>query len=76
MIYSGSIWVPILMHGLCDFPMQFDTGAQYTKMVTGGADWIAVGGDLVIYSGIAWVLITWANVEKRERLIRRWQLAS
>ena len=76
MIYSGSIWVPILMHGLCDFPMQFDTGAQYTKMVTGGADWISVGGDLVIYSGIAWVLITWANVEKRERLIRRWQLAS
>jgi len=69
MIYSGSIWVPILMHGLCDFPMQFDTAAQYTKMVTGGGDWISVGADFVIYSGIAWVLISLSDPVKKERLM-------
>jgi len=58
MIYSGTIWVPILMHGLCDFPMQFDTAAQYTKIVKGGGDWISVIVDFMIYSVIAWVLLT------------------
>jgi membrane protease YdiL (CAAX protease family) len=48
MIFSGSIWVPILMHGLADFPMQFETGAQYTKIVTGGADWPYVVVQMVI----------------------------
>ena len=70
MIYSGSIWVPILMHGLCDFPMQFDTSVQYTKMVTGGADWLSVSADVVIYSFIAWVLITLSDPIKGAALRR------
>jgi len=74
MIFSGTIWVPILMHGLCDFPMQFETGAQYTKMVTGGADWFYVLVQMGIYVGIGSALILWSNPEKRDRLLRSWKL--
>jgi membrane protease YdiL (CAAX protease family) len=61
MIFSGSIWVPILMHALVDLPMQFDTGAQYVKTVTGQGDWVGVGLDLLIYGVIGWLLIAKAS---------------
>jgi membrane protease YdiL (CAAX protease family) len=59
MLFSGTIWVPILMHGLNDFPMQFDTEIQYAKMVTGGGDWVGVGLEVLIYGLIGWALIHW-----------------
>ena len=67
MIYSGTIWIPILMHGLCDFPMQFETAAQYTKNVTGSGDWLSVCGDFVIYSVIGWVLIILSDPIRKQR---------
>ena len=57
MLFSGTIWLPILMHGLTDFPMQFDTEVQYTKMVTGGGDWVGVGLEVLAYGVIGWALI-------------------
>ena len=70
MVYSGSIWVPILMHGLCDLPMQFETAAQYTKKVTGNGDWVSVIGDFIIYSAVGWVLIILSDSSKQRRLLR------
>ena len=69
MVYSGTILVPILMHGLCDMPMQFETTAQYTKKVTGNGDWVSVIGDLAIYSAVGWVLIVLSDPSKKERLM-------
>ena len=76
MIFSGSIWVPILMHGLADFPMQFETGAQYTKIVTGGADWLYVVVQMVIYVALGSVLIVLSHPTKRDWLLRQWKLVS
>jgi membrane protease YdiL (CAAX protease family) len=70
MIYSGSIWIPILMHGLNDFPMQFDTKVQYIQMVTGGADWVSVGLDVVVYSSIAYLLLAISS-QKTPKLLRK-----
>jgi membrane protease YdiL (CAAX protease family) len=70
MLFSGTIWLPILMHGLTDFPMQFDTEVQYTKMVTGGGDWVGVGLEVLVYGLIGWVLISWNNLESRERITK------
>ena len=69
MIYSGSIWVPILLHGLTDFPMQFDTAHEYTAIVTGGADWIGVITDVITYCAIAWVLICLSDPVRKEQLM-------
>jgi len=69
MVYSGTIWVPILMHGLCDFPMQFDTASEYKAMVTGGADWTGVLVDLFLYSSIGVILILLSNPKGRESLM-------
>ena len=69
MVYSGTICVPILMHGLCDFPMQFDTPSQYKAMVTGGADWTGVLVDLFLYSSIGVILILLSNPKGKESLM-------
>ena len=69
MVYSGTIWVPILMHGLCDFPMQFDTPTQYKAIVTGGADWTSVLVDVVLYSSIGWFLIMLSDPSKKARMM-------
>ena len=69
MVYSGSIWVPILMHGLCDLPMQFQTSEQFTKQVTGNGDWVSVFADLVIYSAVGWILIVLSDPKRKERLM-------
>jgi membrane protease YdiL (CAAX protease family) len=39
MIFTGSIWVPILFHGLSDFPMQLTSQAAFTAQVTGSPEW-------------------------------------
>ena len=57
MLYSRSILVPIVLHGLVDFPMQMVTAAQYTTQVTGGFDWLSTLFDLIIYTVIGWRLI-------------------
>jgi membrane protease YdiL (CAAX protease family) len=69
MIYSGTIWIPILMHGLCDFPMQFETAIQYRKGVTGGGDWAGVLIDLLIYSVIGWFLIMLSDPARKDRML-------
>jgi len=69
MVYSGTIWVPILMHGLCDFPMQFDNTSQYKAMVTGGANWVGVLVDLLLYCSIGSLLIISNHREGRKRLL-------
>lgn len=69
MVYSGTIWVPILMHGLCDFPMQFDTASEYKAMVTGGADWTGVLVDLFIYSVIGGFLIMLSDPARKTRAL-------
>ena len=61
MIFSGTIWIPILLHGLNDFPMQFDTGAPYVKMVTGGADWVGVGIEFLLYISMGTILLIFSE---------------
>jgi len=69
MVYSGTIWVPILMHGLCDFPMQFDSPSQHKAIVTGGADWTAVLVEVMLYSIIGAILITLSDPRRKARLV-------
>ena len=55
MIFTGSIWIPILLHGLSDFPMQLQTAAQYTHQVTGDPSWIPT-----IMQSLFMVMVGWA----------------
>ena len=48
MLYTGSIWAPIIFHAASDLPMSLQTSAQFTKDVTGGTDWFGV----LVISGI------------------------
>ena len=65
MLYTGNIWVPILLHGLSDSPMQFESATQYTKVVTGHADWTGTIINALIYVLIGWLLI---NLHENQKL--------
>jgi hypothetical protein len=58
------------MHGLNDFPMQFDTEVQYTKMVTGGGDWVGVGLEVLVYGLIGWILIRLSSDSRNQEFLR------
>ena len=68
MLYTGSIWIPILLHGLSDSPMQFEGAAHYTKAVTGHPDWAGTILNAVTYIAIGWVLIQFSKNEMRSKL--------
>ncbi len=55
MIFTGSIWVPIVLHGISDFPMQLQTAAQFTQQVTGNPSWIPT-----IMQSLFMVMVGWA----------------
>ena len=58
MVYTKTIWVPVLFHGLVDFPMQLESAASFTKGVTGPADWGQTFSFAIPYAIAGWVLIT------------------
>jgi membrane protease YdiL (CAAX protease family) len=67
MLYTGNIWIPILMHGLVDSPMQFEKAAQFTKEVTGRSNW----GFIALYA-IVYVLIGWAFIQLSDPVKEKW----
>ena len=57
MIYTGSIWIPILIHGLTDFPMMLMSKVSYTNQVTGSPDWLGTAAEAFFYVALGWALI-------------------
>jgi membrane protease YdiL (CAAX protease family) len=67
MLFSGTIWTAVLLHGLADLPMQFQSSSQYSKIVTSQADWFGVLADLAIYLFVGSLLFIWSNENSRLR---------
>ena len=65
MTYTGSIWIPVLLHGLNDFPMQFESQALFNRVTASAPDWIGVGIDVLIYLSIAFCLLLLHDSNKR-----------
>ena len=61
MVYTKTIWVPVLFHGLVDFPMQLESTASFTKGVTGPADWGQTFIFAVPYTIVGCLLIMLSN---------------
>jgi len=57
MLYTKTIWVPVLFHGLTDFPMQLESAASYKNTVTGQAYWLYTFSFSIPYVITGWVLI-------------------
>jgi membrane protease YdiL (CAAX protease family) len=62
MIFTGTIWSSILVHGLTDLPMQFMTRSAYRSSVTGSFDWLGTFIDAAIL-----VVAGWALIQNRDR---------
>ena len=58
MLYTKTIWVPVLFHALVDFPMQLESSASYNDAVTGQAYWLYTFSFAIPYAIAGWVLIT------------------
>jgi membrane protease YdiL (CAAX protease family) len=57
MLYTKTIWVPVLFHGLTDFPMQLESAASYKDLVTSQAYWLYTFSFAIPYVIIGWILI-------------------
>jgi len=71
MLYSGSIWVPIVLHGLNDTPMQFQAPSKYLAEVTGQADWYGVLAQVIAYVAIGFLLIQMSRTKDFDWLKKR-----
>jgi membrane protease YdiL (CAAX protease family) len=58
MIFTGSIWVPIIFHGLSDFPLMMQSEVAFKAQVTGGADWLGTLVEAGLMIVVALVLIS------------------
>ena len=68
MVYSRTIWLPMLVHGLTDFPMQLVGQSAYVKATTGGADWAGTIFEVLFCTLIGWALLTRNDQRKTRRL--------
>jgi membrane protease YdiL (CAAX protease family) len=68
MLYTKTIWVPVLFHGLTDFPMQLESAATYKNVVTGQAYWLYTFSFAIPYVIIGWVLISLSRGGRFRRL--------
>ena len=70
MLFTGSIWVPIFLHGLIDTPMQFETLPVYTSQVTGTPNWGASLVQAIVYCAIGWALIKASNHGPDQKFVK------
>ena len=68
MLYTKTIWVPVLFHGLTDFPMQLESAASYKNTVTGHAYWLYTFSFAIPYLITGWVLIKLSRGGRFRRL--------
>jgi len=71
MLYSGSIWIPIVLHGLNDTPTQFQASSKYLAEVTGQADWYGVLAQVIAYVAIGFLLIQISRTKNFDWLKKR-----
>lgn len=67
MLYTGNIWIPILLHGLSDTPMQFETRAKFVSEVTGNPHWLPTIALSGVYCAIGWGFIQFSHPDRGKR---------
>jgi membrane protease YdiL (CAAX protease family) len=65
MLYSGSIWMPILLHGLNDFSWQFYSQKENIHIVTGGFDWAGTITSALMCFIIGFLLLSYISEPRR-----------
>lgn len=56
-VYTGQLWLAIVMHGLLDWTSFIVTGSDLMKGATTWADWLSAILELVVFAGItAWMM--------------------
>lgn len=56
-VYTGQLWLTMVMHGLLDWTSFVVTGSDLMKGSTTWADWVSVLLELVVFAGItAWMM--------------------
>ena len=69
MLYTGSVWIPILLHGLSDLPFQFLTNAQYTSTTQASLDLVGLGLDLFVFLSVGGLLIYNSQAKLKKRVV-------
>jgi membrane protease YdiL (CAAX protease family) len=70
MLFTGNIWLSILLHGLTNTPMQFLSYADYSQIVSGDPNWLGIANVSITYILLGWILIQMSRIDWRERLLK------
>jgi membrane protease YdiL (CAAX protease family) len=77
MIFTGSIWVPIILHGLSDFPLMMQSEEAFKAQVRGVADWLGTFAEAGLMVAVGLILLSWNTNPFRDsglRLLRKLDL--
>ena len=66
-VYTGQLWLAMVMHGLLDWTSFIVTGSDLMKGTTNWADWVSVMIELAVFAGIT----TWMMFGQRRKVMER-----
>lgn len=66
-VYTGQLWLAMLMHGLLDWTSFVVTGSDLMRGTTSWQDWVSVLVELVVFVGIA----AWMMFGQRRHVMER-----
>ena len=66
-VYTGQLWLTMVMHGLLDWTSFVVTGSDLMKGTTNWTDWVSVILELVVFAGIA----AWMMFGQRRKVMER-----
>ncbi|HJA74404.1 MAG TPA: CPBP family intramembrane metalloprotease [Candidatus Limosilactobacillus gallistercoris] len=66
-VYTGQLWLTMVMHGLLDWTSFIVTGSDLMKGTTNWADWVSVIVELAVFGGIA----IWMMFGQRRKVMER-----
>jgi membrane protease YdiL (CAAX protease family) len=69
-IYTQSIWIPVLIHTFTNLPMLFQPAAEFQQRVTGSPDWLGTFAISFIYVSIGSMVLLRSSEAGTARLLK------
>ena len=70
LVYTQSIWIPVLIHTFTNLPMLFQPVAEFHQRVTGSPDWLGTLSISFIYITIGSIVLLFSSEAGIARLVK------
>ena len=70
LVYTQSIWIPVLIHTFTNLPMLFQPAAEFHQRATGSPDWLGTFAVSIIYISIGSIVLLFSSEAGTARLVK------